>query len=232
MSIRKPSQPSSVYRRQNEAIRVIFERAASPRKVLCVALYFAKQQHVSLLCDGNGDVLKKAFPVINSNEGLAFLIDQVNATARGRAIAKKHIFLGGEDEPSYATNFHSGLRASGYLVVRVNAGEASVDRENALASTDELDLVGIAKTLTSCRARLVEDHGAILGGALVQMRDLTRARRALVRQKSAASNRIHVLVDRLLPGFLDDSKSGVGKIGGKWPSLGRSGGTPRASGWV
>ncbi|MFV1995792.1 MAG: transposase [Verrucomicrobiales bacterium] len=71
-------------------------------------------------------------------------------------------------------------------------------------------LIGIAKTLISRRARIVEDHSAVLNGALIQMRDLTRARRGFVRQKTGVSNRIHALVDRLCPGFLDESKSGIG----------------------
>lgn len=210
MSSQNIALPSSVYRQQNEQIRAIFDRADSPRKVLCVALDYAKHKHVALICDGNGDILKKTFPVVNSAEGLAFLITQVLATARRRSIPNTQIFFGGEDEPSYVSNFLSGLRAAGWLVVRVNAGHAKANRENSLASTDSLDLVGIAKTLISRRARLIDDHGAVLGGALIQMRDLTRSRRSFVRQKTATSNRIHAIVDRLLPGFLDDSKSGIG----------------------
>lgn len=210
MSTQNTTSPSSIYRQQNEQIRILFNQADSPRKVLCIALDYAKHKHVALICDGNGEILKKAFPVINSVEGLAFLIEQVSATARRRSIPKTQIFFGGEDEPSYVSNFLSGLRASGYLVVRVNAGHAKANRENSLASTDALDLIGIAKTLISRRARLVVDQGAVLDGALIQMRDLTRARRSMVRQKTAASNRIHSLVDRLLPGFLEDSKSGIG----------------------
>jgi len=142
----------SVYRNQNALIRAVFERAGDARKVLCVALDYAKRKHVALICDGNGDVLKASFPVENNAAGIAHLIKEISATARHRKIPKEQIFLGGEDEAAYAANFTEALRAKGYLVVRVNACESKENRENLLASPDTLDLLGIAKTLLS-RAR-------------------------------------------------------------------------------
>ena len=139
---------------------------------------------------------------------VAFLIEQISATARRRKIPKNQIFLGGEDEPAYVANFTAALRAEGYLVVRVNAYEAKENRENLLASTDNLDLLGIAKTLLSRRARLSGDARR-QNPAYHHLREITRCRRTLVRQQTAAANRIHALVDQLFPGFLNDSKSGL-----------------------
>ena len=198
----------SVYRNQNVLIRAIFERARDPRKVLCVALDYAKRKHVALICDGHGDVLKSAFPIENSTEGIAFLIEQISATARRRKIPKNQIFLGGEDEPAYVANFTAALRDKGYLVVRVNAYEAKENRENLLASTDTLDLLGIAKTLLSRRARSSGDDSP-QNPVYHHLRELTRTRRILVRQETATANRIHAISDQLFPGFLTDSKSGL-----------------------
>jgi transposase len=211
------SFPKSVYRNQNAIIRAIFERAKTPQKVLCVALDYAKSKHVALCCDGNGDILKKPFPVDNTAEGVDFLCAQIDATARRRKIVKKNIFLGGEDEPAYIANFAAALRERGYLVVRVSAREAEKNRENLIASTDDLDLLGIAKTLLSRRARVVE-LGATDGkgnaadseaAVYRRIRELSRARRGLVRQQTAAAKRIHALADQLFPGFLNHSKSGI-----------------------
>jgi hypothetical protein len=141
----------SVYRNQNALVRAVFERAGDARKVLCVALDYAKRKHVALICDGHGDVLKASFPVENNVAGIAQLIEEITATARHRKIPKDQIFLGGEDEAAYIANFTEALRAKGYLVVRVNAYEAKENRENLLASTDTLDLLGIAKTMLSRR---------------------------------------------------------------------------------
>ena len=164
MKTSNQSQRSSVYRNQNALIRAVFERAGDTRKVLCVALDYAKRKHVALICDGNGDILKAAFPVENNPEGIDFLIEQVSATARRRKIPKNQIFLGGEDEAAYVANFTAALREKGYLVVRVNAYEAKENRENLIASTDTLDLLGIAKTLLSRRARSHRRRGSLEPG--------------------------------------------------------------------
>jgi transposase len=216
----KPSfqQPAdSIYRNQNALLRSLFERASDPRKVLCVALDYAKRKHVALCCDGNGDILRKPFSVDNTVEGVAFLVEQIKVAARRRKIPKSAIFLGGEDEPSYVANFTAALRGRQYLVLRVNAAEAAKNRENLIASTDLLALLGIAKTLLSRRARATgtaisegsKDERAAAGDIYFDLRELSRCRRNLVRQQTAASNRIHALVDQLFPGFLEHSKSGL-----------------------
>jgi len=211
----KPSSKlnSSIYRNQNALLRALFDRAADPRKVLCVALDYAKRKHVALCCNGNGGILRAPFAVDNTVEGVAFLVEQISATARRRKIPKCDIFLGGEDEPSYVANFTAALRSRQYLVLRVNAAEAKENRENQIASTDLLDLLGIAKTLLSRRARSTEPVGSkdkkLSQDLYFQIREITRCRRGLVRQQTAASNRIHAYVDQLFPGFLEQPKSGL-----------------------
>lgn len=206
--MKKTKANQSVYRNQNSLIRTLFERAGDARKVLCVALDYAKRKHLALICDGNGDVLKSSFPVENNTAGIEHLPKEISATARHRKIPQNQIFLGGEDEAAYVANFTQALRLKGYLVVRVNAYEAKENRENLLASTDGLDLLGIAKTLLSRRAR-VTGEPADVNPAYRHLRDLTRCRRTLVRQQTAASNRIHALAEELFPGFLNGSKSAL-----------------------
>ena len=74
MKTSKHTKITSVYRNQNVLIRAVFQRAGDTRKVLCVALDYAKRKHVALICDGNGDILKAAFPVENNPAGIDFLI--------------------------------------------------------------------------------------------------------------------------------------------------------------
>ena len=208
MKTKTTRKTTSIYRNQNILIRALFERAEDARKVLCVALDYAKHKHLALICDGHGDVLKTAFPVENNAAGIAHLIKEISATARHRKIPQNQIYLGGEDEASYVANFTQALRAKGYLVVRVNAYEAKENRENLIASTDTLDLLGIAKTLISRRARLTGDSSSD-NAAYHHIREIIRCRRTLVRQQTAASNRIHAIVDQLFPGFLNSSKSAL-----------------------
>jgi hypothetical protein len=62
--------------------------------------------------------------------------------------------------------------------------------------------------LLSRRARLTGDGGAA-NPAYHHLREVTRCRRTLVRQQTAAPNRIHALADQLFPGFLNGSKSAL-----------------------
>ena len=209
MKIPKKTRKQSIYKSQDPQVGAVFERAGSACKVLCVALDYAKSKHVALCCDGNGDILKKPFPVENNAAGIAYLCREVAATAKRRKIDKKCILFGGEDEASYVANFTSALRKKGYLVARVSAREAKDNRENLLASTDNLDLLGVAKTLLARRARVNGTDGSDATETYHQLRELCRTRRGLVRGQTAASNRIHATADQLFPGFLNASKSGL-----------------------
>ena len=180
----------------------------TPGTVLCVALDYAKRKHVALICDGNGDDLKSSSPVENNTAGIGHLPKEISATARHSKIPQNQIFLGGEDEAAYVANFTQALRLKGYLAVRVNAYQAKENCGNLLASTDGLDLPGIAKTLPSRRARVTGD-AANANPAYRHRRDLSRCRRTVVRQQAAASNRIHALAGQLFPGSLNGSKSAL-----------------------
>ena len=205
----KSSNPTkSVYSKQSIEIRTVFEKASSPRKVLCVALDYAKKKHVALFCDGLGDILKKPFTVENNAEGIEFLCKEIKSTSSRRKIKKDSIFLGGEDEPAYVANFVATLTRKGYLVVRVNAREAAKQRENMLASTDNLDLLGISKCLLNRRACPVSSANK-QNSVYRELLEISRQRRNYVRQQTAASNRIHAIADQLFPGFLNHSLSGI-----------------------
>ena len=200
----------SIYKNQCHQLRVLFDQAASPKQVLCVPIDYAKSKHVALICDGNGHVLKQSLTVHNNRDGVAFLLEQVDATARRRKIPKSQIFFGGEDLPSYAENFVHQLSEHGYLITRVNAKQAKDNRESEIASNDNLALLGIAKTLLSRRARVVADPSETSDPDIYRsISDLSRARNRWVKSSTAVANQIHTHVDRLFPGFLDPAQSGL-----------------------
>jgi len=172
---------------------------------MCVALDFAKAQHTALICNGVGDLLKPTFAIDNTAEGATKLLSGVRACAKQRKIRPEHVFFGGEDYPSYAENFLRKLRQEKFLVIRVNAWEAKQQRDNFQASSDSLDLLGIARCCLNRRGESVRD----LPEAYPNLRIATRDRDKLVRMRTAVSNRIHSYVDRLFPGFLSASKSGL-----------------------
>src|SRR6056297_2697829 len=141
----------SILTRQNQTLIDLFKDAGHPDKVLCIPIDYAKQTHMALCCNGSGKVLKKAVPVKNSSEGIEFLLDVVDKICRKHHIDQKHTLFGGEDCGTFSLNFIYGLREKGFTVIGVNAKDAADQRENLQASTDEIDLLGIAKSLINRR---------------------------------------------------------------------------------
>ena len=194
---------STIYSRCNPQWLQLFETAGHPAKVLCVALDYAKAQHTAIICNGVGDLLRPSFAIDNTAQGATQLLREVRACAKSRKVRGEHVFFGGEDYPSYAENFLRHLRQEKFLVVRVNAWEAKQPRDNFQASSDSLDLLGIARCCLHRRGQSVRD----LPQAYPNLRLATRDRDKLVRMRTAVSNRIHTYVDRLFPGFLSVGKS-------------------------
>lgn len=194
-----------VFKNVNQDLCAIFQRAEHPKKVMIVALDYAKQTHTALICNGAGTSLKAPFDVENSPEGLRFLQQHIEASMRRHAIPAKQVVIGGEDCGSFSLNFVHALGRMGYLVVGVHAKEAKLQRENYQASTDKLDLLGISKMLLdrrgTTRSRKISTEKSL--------RNITRHRAAMVTSKTALRNRIHSLVDQVFPGFLDEGKSGI-----------------------
>jgi hypothetical protein len=91
------------------------------------------------------------------------------------------------------------------LVGRINAWEAKQQHSNFAASSDSLDLPGIARCCLNRRGEPVRD----LPAAYANLRIATRDRDQLVRNATAITHRIHSHVARLFPGFLTQGKSGI-----------------------
>jgi len=197
---------NSIFQRSNPAIEKLFAAAGSPKKVMCIPIDYAKRQHTALVCNGNGAQLRGPFHIHNNPAGVAFMEEVVAGLCRKHAIRRKHVFFGGEDCSAIAFNFIHALLQEGYLGIGLNARDAAAERENQVASTDKLDLLGIASLLVNKkRGRTLS---AEYGDARV-LRELTHHRAALVKARTASAYRLHHLVDQLLPGFLDEKQSGL-----------------------
>jgi len=195
----------NIYQNRSQELRRLFEEAADATDVMCVPIDYAKKDHVAMFCNGYGDIIRKPFAVKNSPVGVKYLLEQVNCSCRHRGIKNEHVFFGGEDVNSYAENFVNALRSKGWLVANVNAHDAKKQRENLQASTDRLDLMGIATMLLNRRANCCPAQS----GVYRNLRTLVRHRKKLVKMKTEVSNRTHTIVDRLFPGFLNEKKSGI-----------------------
>ena len=195
----------NIYVNQSQELLRLFEDAGNGTKVMCVPIDYAKKDHVVMFCNGHGQILRKPFSITNSPEGIAYLTEQVTRSCDHRGIDPKHVFFGGEDVGSYAENFVNTLRSGGWIVAGVNARDAKEQRANIQASTDRLDLMGIASMLLNRRANCSPAQS----GDYRNLRTVVRHRRNLVSMATEEKNRIHTVVDRLLPGFLDEKKSGI-----------------------
>ena len=195
----------NIYLNRSQELLGLFEQAGNNAKIMCVPIDYAKKDHVIMFCNGYGDILRKPFSVKNSPEGVKYLTQQVVRSCRHRAMNRKHVFFGGEDPNSYAENFVNALRCEGWLVANVNARDAKKQRANLQASTDRLDLMGIAVMLLNRRANCSPAQSGIYRN----LRTLVRHRRKLVVMKTEVSNRIHTVVDRLFPGFLKERNTGI-----------------------
>ena len=195
----------NIYQNQSQELLHLFEEAGSSEKVMCVPMDYAKKDHLVMFCNGHGDILRKPFSVKNTPDGIAYIDDQVTRSCRRRGIKKKHVFFGGEDANSFAKNFVSTLRCKGWLVASVNAHDAKKQRENVQASTDRIDLMGIATMLLNYRANCCPAQSGIYRN----LRTLVRHRRKLVQMLTEVKNRVHGIVDELFPGFLNEKNSGI-----------------------
>ena len=195
----------SIYTNQSQELLHLFEEAGNGSKIMCVPMDYAKKDHVVMFCNGYGHILRKPFSVKNSPEGVNYLTDQISRSCRQRRIKLKHVFFGGEDVNSYAENFVNTLRTKGWLVAGVNAHDAKKQRASIQASTDRLDLMGIASMLLNRRANCSPAQCGIYRN----LRTLIRHRRRLVVMSTEVRNQIHTVVDRLFPGFLDEKNTGI-----------------------
>ena len=195
----------NIYVNQSQELLRLFEEAGNGAKVMCVPIDYAKKDHVVMFCNGYGHILRKPFSIKNSPEGIEYLTEQVIRSCSHRKIDRGHVFFGGEDVGSYADNFVNTLRSGGWIVAGVNAHDAKEQRANLQASTDRLDLMGIAKMLLNRRGNCSPAQS----GIYLNLRSVVRHRKKVVGMSTEVKNRIHTVVDRLFPGFLDEKKSGI-----------------------
>ena len=210
----------------NPRLDAIFSAVNDRKRILIVALDYAKPSHTVLFANGLGDQIRAPFDVHNNRVGCDFLIEAIKRTAKKRNIKAEHVIISGEGSPSFARLFLANLqRRSKYELYQVHATDAKERRPSNLASTDKSDLVGIAQCVLERRARslrplhttpnystiptqtpnqkpfLLRSYEDLFADAL-PLRELTRTRHRLVQLQTKAGNTIHALVDQLFPGFL------------------------------
>lgn len=196
----------NTYPVRSQSIQQFFLDAPSLNKILIVPIDYAKETHTAQFCNGNGEfLLRKALDVYNTPKGADYLLKRISGTMKRYHIKKEQVILVSEEPPSYMVNFIHNSRLNQFMWARVNANEAKKLRDNMRASSDVIDLTGIANALISRKATEVRDLDLIYSN----LKSAARARRKMVIMETAAKNRIHQTVDVLFPGFLCEKKSGL-----------------------
>lgn len=195
----------SIFRRRNPDVQRLFQEAGNPEKVMCVAFDYAKASHTSIVCNGLGNQLHSRFDVHNNRLGLEYLLSITAGLCRKHHIKKEHVFFGGEDCGPYAFNFIHALVSRGYLVVGLNTKQVKDERENAHASNDLIDTIGVAGMMIKMRGRTIDTQSK---GVHVVKR-LRRQRKAMLKAHAGSAHRIYGVVDQLLPGFLNEKMTGI-----------------------
>tara|TARA_R110002110_G_C13409965_1_gene713521 strand:- start:272 stop:1801 length:1530 start_codon:yes stop_codon:yes gene_type:complete len=216
----------TVFKKRHPSVANILSQAKHNRKVLFIAMDYAKSTHKVLFINGDGEELRQPFDVHNNSEGFAYLLEAIAKTCKKRAINRKHVVLGGEGVPSFARNFILSLSDKGHLVLNIHAKEAKEMRQTEQASTDKLDLIGIAKSMLHGSGKPFGPHRydsrlqdtnnpnkicitakpyAELFADQETLQILTRNRGRLVQERTGCTNRIHTLIDQLFPGFLSSA---------------------------
>ena len=196
---------NSTYSSGSHQITQVFHEAAI-EKIIVVPLDFAKSSHLARLCLANGRYLhKKAITLRNDQDGVDYLIKRIEAACSRNGIQKKHVIIASENPHSYAKHFLHSLKNSGYAVVEVNAAYAKTLRKGNMASSDNLDLDGIANAVLNRRAKDLEELDKVYSA----LERSTRTYKTYTKNLAAQKNRIGKIIDELFPGFLDKKKSGI-----------------------
>ena len=196
---------NSIYTNRSQVVTQMLKEVEA-KKILLVPLDFAKEKHVVRICDATGDYLhKKSFDVTNNQAGLDYLCQRIDSACGRKGIQKKHVLIATESPHSYCLHFMHELQHKGYIVLRVNAAEAKKFRKNSIASSDTIDLDGIANAVLNRRARPLDEEQEIYSNLKRSSRYYKRYKKDFSRQK----NRIGKLIDEVFPGFLNIRKSGI-----------------------
>ncbi len=194
----------SIYPDRSQETINFFSQGVIPEKLLIIPIDFAKSDHLVHFCRGTGEfLLNQPLTIYNTVKGAEYLEKRICGICRKYHISKDHILIGGEDPPSYAFNFIHHLKNHQFKFVRVNAHEAKKFRTNTRASSDSIDLNGIAQTILNRRARDIAEFDEIYSA----LKSASRNRRKLVKEETGLKNRIHKSIDILFPGFLNEKNT-------------------------
>jgi hypothetical protein len=195
----------TIYPSRSQVASKVFSEITDLRKLLIVPIDFAKKEYTVQFCLGTGDfLLKRPLTIYNNLAGFNFLIKRIKGICSKYHISTGNVLIGGEDPDYYTRNFIYNLHGH-YKFVSVRAVECIKFRTNTRASSDILDLNGIAQGIINRRSMDFDIYNQHYSNLKIS----SRARDRMVRNETAQKNRIHKTIDILFPGFLSEKATGL-----------------------
>jgi transposase len=180
--------------------KLLAERLKSTNleKTMIVPIEVGKSDHKALMADYFGCIFKEPFGFPSSQEGMLSLHNAISMVSREHEIEK--VLVAMEATGHYYRKPALSLYELGYdNLFILNPLSSSQCRKAGLvwSKTDDIDLGSIGQALLS-------GYGSIYRQELpvwADLREVCRFRRFQVRFQTALKNKIHVILDDLLPGI-------------------------------
>ncbi|SHG16486.1 IS110 family RNA-guided transposase [Ornithinibacillus halophilus] len=174
-----------------------FLRNIGSENILVVAIDAAKYTHKAMICNFYGDILVKPFELDASDTGFKKLKQKIHQEKE--KFPYKEVVFGIEATGLYYEDLVRRSYKEKYFVRILNPVITSIERTSLLnrSKTDNLDLMAIVNCLIRGRGT----SSPLASGSVRSLQKLTRARRALVQEKTSVQNHIRTYVDYIFREF-------------------------------
>lgn len=175
-------------------------KSTNLEKTMIVPIEIGKSYHQALIADYFGSIFKEPFKFHSSQEGISFLHNTISNVSREHQAEK--ILLGLEATGHYYKKPAASIYKLGYESLFVlNPLSTAQCRKAGLtwSKTDNIDLRAIGQALLSGYGTIYRPEKPLWEN----LRQICRYRRFQVRHQTALKNKVHVMLDSLLPGIAE-----------------------------
>ncbi|NQU54053.1 MAG: IS110 family transposase [Bacteroidetes bacterium] len=173
-------------------------KISTPEKTMIVPVEIGKDSHKALLANYYGEIFKAPFEFHNSLEGVRYFNNTVSKYAEMKST--ENIFVAMEATGHYYKNIANSMYSHGYNNLFIlNPVTTSLCRKAGLtwSKTDEVDLRAIGQALICGYGTVYSQEKPYWD----DLKELCRYRRFQVRHETALKNKLHAVLDRILPGI-------------------------------
>lgn len=167
-------------------------------KIMIVPIEIGKSSHKVLMSNYFGSILKDPFEFHSSEEGIGFLDNTISKISRAHNLEKTLIAM--EATGHYYKKPADRIHELGYHNLFIlNPLSTAQCRKAGLtwSKTDDVDLRAIGQALLSGYGTPYRPEKPIWA----ELKEICRYRRFQVKHQTALKNKIHVMLDNLLPGI-------------------------------